>query len=259
MSAALDTVPSFARVFEVVSGFAPASAEALERASLQRRFDRKYLIEAAEVPAVVAAVGDAYQVVLARDARFALYDTFYFDTPSLRSYHAHRRAKRPRFKLRVRNYIDRALSMLEYKEKTPRGDTRKLRWRREGLEPALTAADLALLEAEQPQLFDEGPLHFKARTVFHRLMLLGTRSVERATLDFNLELHCAGREKTIRETVVVEVKDSGRGGASPLVLALRQARARALPFSKYCMAVAMLGGERGNAFLPSIRAMQGHP
>lgn len=206
---------------------------------------------------MLASTGDEYRVVFARDAQFALYDTFYFDTPSLRSYHAHRRGMRPRFKLRIRNYLDRELSMLEYKEKTPRGDTRKLRWERPDLSTTLTPRDESLLLTARPDLLDEGALVFKARTVFHRLMLLGTRSVERATLDFNLMLACDGSEKLITEVVVVEVKDSGRGLASPLVQGLRQARARALPFSKYCMAVAMLGGERHNAFLPSIRAMEG--
>lgn len=249
--------PRGSAVAEIAAGFALASASDLDRAALQRRYDRKYLLSREVAADVLAAVRGDYRTVLAGDERLALYDTFYFDTPSLRSYHEHRRGRRPRFKLRIRNYIDRALSMLEYKEKTPRGDTRKLRWKRASMSESLTPADEALLADAVPGLFAEGPLHAEARTVFYRLMLFNARSVERATLDFHLTFERGGRRCAIDGAVVAEVKDGGRGAASPLVSALRQQRARAIPFSKYCVAVAMLGHERSNEFRPALRAIEG--
>jgi hypothetical protein len=229
----------------------------IERAALTRRFDRKFLLPANHTVNVIEAMGSDYRVVLARDERFALYDTVYFDTPSLRSYHDHRRGRRPRFKLRIRNYVDRDLSMLEYKEKTARGDTRKLRWKRPEASTVLTDADIALLREAVPELFSEGALVSQARTVFYRLMLLNTHTIERATLDFNLVLERGSERCALHSLVVAEIKDSGRGATSPLVAALRKHDARALPFSKYCIAIAKLGHERANAFLPSLRAIEG--
>lgn len=249
--------PRTGAVADLAATFAVASASDLGRAALERRFDRKFLLPAARALDVVAALANDYRVVLARDERLALYDTVYFDTANLRSYHDHRRGRRPRFKLRVRNYIDREISMLEYKEKTARGDTRKLRWRRPEMTAELTSADRALLLDGVPRLFAEGELVPQARTVFHRLMLVNARSVERATLDFQVTLERGEARRSVDSVVVVEVKDVGRGPASPLVSALRQHQARLQSFSKYCMAVALLGGERANTFRPSLRAIEG--
>jgi hypothetical protein len=257
VSAALRLSPRAAAVASVAAGFDPATASELERVGLTRRFDRKFLLRVEDAAEVVAAAGRDYRVVLARGERFALYDTIYFDTPSLRFYHDHRRGRRPRAKLRVRNYVDRELSMLELKEKTSRGDTAKLRWERPSMSAELTGLDVERLRKARPGLFSEGALVEQARTVFYRLMLVNVASVERATLDFGLSLERGDERCALDGTVVVEVKDGGRGTQSPLVAALRQRGARALPFSKYCMAVALLGHERANAFRPALRAIEG--
>lgn len=242
---------------EAADRFDVADPRDLERASLQRRYDRKFILRADRAASVLATVGDDYRVVLAGDERFARYDTMYFDTPSLRCYHDHRRGRRPRYKVRIRNYLDRALSMLEYKEKTGRGDTRKLRWRRPCLDATLSAADEARLREGAPGLFAEEALVPQARTVFYRLMIISKHSVERATLDFQLVFERGDARATLDALTVAEVKDCGRGAASPLVSALRGAQARVLPFSKYCVAIALLGHERANAFMPSLRAIEG--
>ncbi len=256
MSAALVHTPRVAAVIAAAAHFEVADSAALERMALQRRFDRKFLLGAEHAPAVVGALDRDYHVVLARDERLALYDTMYFDTPSLRCYHDHRRGRRPRFKVRIRNYLDRELSMLEFKEKTAQGDTHKARWKRETMCTELTPGDLAHLAEARPGIFSEGGLVPQARTVFRRLMLLNTRSVERATLDFDLSVGRGSEPVSLAGVVVVEVKDVGRGTSSPLIAALRRYNARALPFSKYCVAIASVGNERSNSFLPSLRYLE---
>ncbi len=253
----LERSPRTGPLAAVAQRMVPATAQELDRAALTRRYDRKFILGAGLAERVLSAITDDYRVVLAGDERFALYDTVYFDTPSLRSFHEHRRGRRPRFKLRIRNYLDRDLSMLEYKEKTARGDTRKLRWERASLDTTLGGEDLARLRKSVPSLFAEGDLVPAARTVFYRLMILNTASVERATLDFNLVLEHGGQQRTLDHIVVVEVKDLGRGASSPLVAALRAHHARANSFSKYCLAIAQLGNERTNTFRPSLRAIEG--
>ncbi len=257
MSAHVAFSPRVAAVAGAAAGFTPATKHELERAALTRRYDRKFLLDIGGAAAVVSAAGHEYRVVLARGERFALYDTIYFDTPSLRFYHDHRRGRRPRVKLRIRNYIDRELSMLELKVKNSRGETQKDRWERPEMTSELSDLDIECLRGARPGLFSEGSLVAAARTVFYRLMLINANTVERATLDFGLTLERGSDRCSLDGTVVVEVKDGGRGARSPLVSALRQHGARALPFSKYCMAVALLGHERANAFRPALRAIEG--
>ena len=91
----------------------------------------------------------------------------------------------------------------------------------------------------------------QARTIFSRLMLIGQRSLERATMDFSLVLERDQRRRPVN-FVVVEVKDTGRGAHSPLVLALRAAHARQRSFSKYSVAVASLSDERTTSLRPLV-------
>jgi hypothetical protein len=230
----------------------------LERSALQRRFDRKYLLPLDAAPALLDAVAGDYRVVLAEQARFALYDTQYFDTDDLRCFHDHRRRRVPRSKVRVRHYVDRGFSVFEIKTRTARGDTKKSRWDRDGTSLAMTDAEQALVARAARSLTGRGPLVPQARTVFRRLMLVSARSVERATLDFDLVLSRRERSHVV-PFVVVEVKDTGRGGPSPLVLALRAAGARLRSFSKYSVTVAALSDERITTLKPLVSALSRGP
>lgn len=239
------------RLVDAAAQIEVATPEDLQRASLQRRFDRKFLLPMEAAAPLLELVADDYRVVLAGEARFAKYDTMYFDTPNLRFYHDHRRRRRPRVKVRVRHYVDRGFSMLEVKQKTVKGDTVKHRWERASNELALTEQEQSLLATTVPYIASCGPLVPQARTVFSRLMLIGTSSIERATLDFALQLEHGPRARPVN-FIVVEVKDTGRGAQSPLVLALRAAHARQRSFSKYSVAVASLSNERTTSLRPLV-------
>jgi hypothetical protein len=259
VSAAIVDASGLGMLAAIIAEYDAAAPADLERLSLQRRFDRKFLVPSATIGEVLRSIREDYRVVLAGAQRFAHYDTWYFDTPTLRFYHDHRRRRSPRFKVRIRNYADRNLSVLEFKEKTSRGDTSKRRWERSELSRDLTPLDLERLASASPRVFAEGSLVPVARTVFYRLMLLNRRTVERATLDFNLALERDDQRRTLDSFVIVEVKDVGRGQASPLIAAVRRAGGKSVPFSKYCAAVALLSGERANTFRPTLRAFDGAP
>jgi VTC domain len=239
------------RLHAAASAIAVASPDELQRASLQRRFDRKFLLPLEAAAPLLELIRSDYHVVLAGSSRFAQYDTMYFDTPDLRFYHDHRRRRRPRVKVRVRHYIDRAFSMLEVKQKTVKGDTVKHRWDRSTNALMLTDAEQARVADAIAPIEAHAALVPQARTIFSRLMLIGQRSLERATMDFSLVLERDQRRRPVN-FVVVEVKDTGRGTHSPLVLALRAAHARQRSFSKYSVAVASLSDERTTSLRPLV-------
>src|SRR5690606_37665419 len=68
-----------------------------------------------------------YHILLAGGAGWARYETCYFDTPDLLTFHEHIRGRRPRVKLRIRHHLDRRRSFLEVKRKTNGGKTEKVR------------------------------------------------------------------------------------------------------------------------------------
>ncbi|MCZ2836582.1 polyphosphate polymerase domain-containing protein [Modestobacter sp. VKM Ac-2985] len=104
-------------------------AELVDRAALQTRVDRKYLLTVTAAEAVVAGLAEAEQLrVLAEgEQRAFCYASQYLDTPELTGFHLAARGRRRRFKVRVRTYLDSGDSFLEVKTRGSRGQTVKER------------------------------------------------------------------------------------------------------------------------------------
>jgi len=102
-------------------------AELVERAALQTRIDRKYLLPLAAAEQVVAGLAGSARVLQIGGRRDFGYSSLYFDTPELTSYHLAARGRRRRFKVRRRTYTDTGQSYLEVKTRGGRGSTVKER------------------------------------------------------------------------------------------------------------------------------------
>jgi hypothetical protein len=101
--------------------------ELVERAGLQTRIDRKYLLPLAAAEQVVAGLAGSARVLEIGGRRDFGYASLYFDTPELTSYHLAARGRRRRFKVRRRTYLDTGQSFLEVKTRGGRGSTVKER------------------------------------------------------------------------------------------------------------------------------------
>lgn len=102
-------------------------AELTERAALQTRFDRKYLLPLAEIPHLIAGLDRTDQVLEIDGRRSFRYESIYFDTADLISFRLTARRRRRRFKIRTRTYLDSGLCWLEVKTEGTRGGTVKQR------------------------------------------------------------------------------------------------------------------------------------
>ncbi|QJW38237.1 polyphosphate polymerase domain-containing protein [Cellulosimicrobium protaetiae] len=103
--------------------------ELVDAAALLTRVDRKYVLP---VDDAVAVLDDLARVTAARvleidGARSAAYESVYFDTPDLASFHLTATRRRRRFKVRTRTYLDSGASFLEVKTRAARGTTLKQR------------------------------------------------------------------------------------------------------------------------------------
>jgi hypothetical protein len=103
-------------------------------ASLQTRVDRKYAVpqEVAELALAEIAEREETQVLTIGEERCFGYESLYFDTPELTSYHLTACGRRRRFKVRRRTYLDGGVSYLEVKTCGARGVTVKDRVLLEG-------------------------------------------------------------------------------------------------------------------------------
>lgn len=227
---------------------------------LQRRFDRKYVIESSALPRLLGGLRRDIRVLEIEGRRSSSYTSVYFDTPELRTYHDHLKRRRRRFKIRTRHYGDPARVMLELKCKGRRGQTVKHRWPHPGsapdrLGPQAEALISRALDEEYGLTVPRG-LAPAAVTRYERVTLVNLDAAERITIDLGLSIAVDGRHVRLGAGhVVVETKAARwRGSATAALTALRLRPER---MSKYCVGIAASHETiRGNLWLPVLRRLR---
>ncbi|MCA0294771.1 MAG: polyphosphate polymerase domain-containing protein [Actinobacteria bacterium] len=219
----------------------------LDRAALQTRVDRKYLLDAAALPSVLDAVAGRVEVLSINGTRRFAYRSTYFDTPELDAFHLAGRGRRRRFKVRTRVYRQSGETWLEVKTRGPRGTTVKDRLPYDLADAGRLTADgrafiAGVLADNRVRDVDVTGLVPSLHTAYDRTtMLLGAGSVvSRATIDSGLVWRRPGSTvtSTVPGTVIVETK----GGSTPSVLdrALWRGGTRPSRVSKYGTGLAVL-------------------
>ncbi len=237
---------------ELIPAADPAMLEG--RANLDR-VDRKLVLSRAALSPLLDTIGQLYCAVPANGRHTATYQTTYFDTADLRCFHDHRRGKGRRFKVRVRDHVERALTFLEVKERTPAGRTRKHRLER----PFRSVLDLsgsdehAFVADSSP--FDPSELVPTVRVDCRRLTLVRPGSFERVTIDWDLSFvdPTRGARVDAEGLVIAELKSDG-AASSPAIGMLRAAGAYELSISKYCVGACLVSRAPGTQFANVLRA-----
>lgn len=213
-------------------------------AELLTRTDRKYVVSYPELDALVEHFAGSCSVLDVGGRRNFEYSTTYHDTPD-RRLHRDTAYRRPaRFKVRVREYADTGVAMLEVKEKNGRGRTVKHRVDvsevagpsvspHGALTPAMRAfvddvVDTDLTDRLEPAL----------RVDFWRTTLLADSGDSRCTIDLGLHSEDPDGNAVDPEFIVVETKSEYR--ASAFDRWLWSHRMRPAPLSKYCTSMAAL-------------------
>jgi len=236
-------------------GFPEASAGLLERRSLQRRVDTKFILDGSVLRRVLGAVAGRYALLWSANEPVATYRTLYFDTVDHQAIREHHRGRRPRHKVRVRHYLDRQLSFLEVKRKTSADTTVKARQAIAYSNERLSSTDKEFINAHNP--IDAGLLVSGLRTHFGRITLVGLKTEERATFDVQLSFAGPSGEASLPGVVVAEIKQARFMARSPVMLALRECGVRPAAMSKYCTAAMLLCPEISlNRFQPILRTLR---
>ena len=191
-------------------------------AELQTRVDRKYLLPASALPAVLAALPQGSEVLEIGGEQALRYASQYYDTPDLDSYFGAARGRRRRFKVRARTYVDSGGSFLEVKTRGGRSATVKERVPVEGdvLDGDAVAYAVDLLsDAGIPGAADlaarlEPVLVTRYRRATLLLPATADGDASRATIDLDLAwVGADGRTLTLPASVIVETKSGQRAGA----------------------------------------------
>lgn len=187
--------------------------ELVDAAALQTRVDRKYALTRRDAARVLARLDPATRVLELEGSRALAYESVYFDTPDLLSYRMAAHARRRRFKLRTRSYLDSARSYLELKTRGARSTTVKERIDYELAHRDILTADGRVYAHEaldgivaHPQELELVPTLV---TRYDRTTLYLPGSGSRATIDTRLSFE-GDRVLHTPDLVIIETKSASR-------------------------------------------------
>lgn len=217
-------------------------------AALLTRVDRKYVIEAGELEAVLTGPYDSgvagLRVLEIDGRRSSRYESTYLDTVDLDSWTSAAHCRRRRWKVRTRTYADTGERWLEVKTRGRRGVTVKERLPHDGDERlAVTEAACAWvrdrLGAAHVHDVDPGGLVATLHTSYARTTLLLAAGAGRATVDRDLRWVSGHGTAEVGDVLVVETK-SGTPRPGPLDRRLWELGHRPARISKYGTGLALL-------------------
>lgn len=209
-------------------------------AAFLTRSDRKYLVPASAVGALLTRIDRSTRVLEIDGRRYFGYTTPYFDDDLLTSYSGAACGRPNRFKVRTRLYIDSGLCHLEVKVRDGRGRTIKHRIDHEAaLLKQLTNSDRAWLRTF-PQIGSHADwLHHCITTRYQRVTLVLPDAAGRVTVDSDLVFALPdGRESAVPAYTVIETKGAGR--PTTLDRVLWRSGYRPVSFSKFAVGVSLL-------------------
>lgn len=209
-------------------------------AALQTRIDRKYALDATAAHGILDRLPKATRVLEIDGMRALAYESMYFDTPDLASFRMAAHARRRRFKLRTRAYVESDVAFLELKTRGARSTTVKERLPYDIRAcDELTADGRSYAEAALDDLhIDADTLDATLATRYRRTTLL-LAGGSRATVDTDLEWEdAAGGVLRRPDLVIVETKSAG--AASDLDRLLWAHGHRPATLSKYGTGLAAL-------------------
>lgn len=228
----------------------PISLEQMgARGELLTRTDRKYLLTRDSARSVLAGLQpDARLLTIAGRQEFR-YASTYFDTAALDSFHSTATARRRRWKVRTRSYLETGTTWIEVKTRGSRGRTVKERLALETTDLASTETDrlpevalafvanrLRAARVAVPHGLDLRPVLHTAYT--RSTVVLGEGTI-RLTIDTDLRWQLPdGLLATPGQAVVIETKTPG--AASSFDRALWAAGHRPTRLSKFGTGLTLL-------------------
>jgi hypothetical protein len=212
----------------------------VNRAGLLTRRDCKYLFSVKHVPGIIREISKEYQVLEIDSLRSHLYQTFYYDTPSLDMYLMHHNGRVNRHKIRVRKYGTSDNMFLEVKRKNSRGITVKNRVQTNGNRKTILSTEEEFLSSYTP--YQNETIEPVLENSFNRITLVRHDQSERVTIDYHIWFSSMNSEESLElpGIAIAEIKYLGHLSGSPMHMALRKAGITPNRFSKYCIGMAML-------------------
>jgi hypothetical protein len=242
---------------KALDGFSGISLEEVQRASLMRRKDSKYMFGFNQVPHLLEEASRHYRILEIDGIRSQNYQTFYYDTASRNMYLMHHNGRVNRHKIRFRKYGTSEDIFLEVKRKDSRGVTIKNRMQTRNSEASILSREEEFLSVYSP--YDDVEMLPVLENSFNRITMVSPDQDERITLDYHLWFSSMVSDETLEipGVSIAEIKFKDHLSGSVFHEALRRSRIIPRRFSKYCIGMAMLNPDlKQNLFKVRVRQVQ---
>lgn len=217
--------------------FAPLTLEQLNEASLQCRYESKYLFSNARLPQILNELKDDYYILEIEGIRQFQYLTRYFDTDDFRLFQDHHNGYGGRIKVRQRQYLESGQIFFEMKSKKAEIRTDKQRLQISKLSPELSNEELALINSSR---FESSQLELKLSNDFTRITLCNFARTERVTIDTAVKFRNEEKSIALNGISLMEVKQERIDLQSPAIKAMKRNHIFESSCSKYAIGASLL-------------------
>ncbi|WP_176489712.1 polyphosphate polymerase domain-containing protein [Mobilicoccus massiliensis] len=250
---------------EIVGRLDPIDLTELNaRAALQTRADSKYVLDRAQFDAFVARLEGRCDVLEIDGVRGQQYDTTYFDSAQLTSYHDHLQRRRYTYKMRTRIYVDTGLNVFEVKLRDGRGHTvkRKIDHADDAANVVGPRADAFFREVvrEAYGLDVTYPVQPVLRNRYRRFTLASRATPARTTVDVDLHMLRSADVVASMDPTLALVETKSAHGNGEMDRLLWDLGIRPMRVSKYCLGLELLHPHLSvNRYLPAMTRLFGPP
>lgn len=239
-------------IIECLKSFSSVTLSQINEASLQNRFELKYLFPKNLLPSLFESLKEHYSVLEINNIRCFRYDTCYYDTPDFQLYRDHHNGYQGRIKVRQRCYVDSNQIYFEIKNKTSEIRTNKIRVPIDKMNGILDEEQLKLIYTNR---FERNELKVVLNNNFRRVTLCDRNVTERITIDIGIEFQDENRCNSVKleNVVLMEIKLQKTSNRSIAILEMKKRYVFETSFSKYAVGVAYLNpGIKQNNLKPII-------
>lgn len=242
---------TIAAVERITPQYQAISLDEIQVYALQDRSDTKYLIRMVDIPSILSTFTSDCSILETNSHRISEYRTLYYDTPALDFYHDHHNGKRPRYKIRMREYQNTKDAFLEIKKKENEMRTIKNRLPIETVRSSLTSQMKSFLA----QFYEDDLVVLKPVlwNTFKRITLVNKNSCERITIDMGMKFFNKTNSLQLPHLAVIELKQIHFCRESIVIQILKEKGYQPISLSKYCTGIAFLNPDiKRNRFKQSF-------
>jgi hypothetical protein len=228
-----------ANLENILHKFSPIGLKEMNSVNLMNRIDSKYVFSVNKLERILDVAKDHYHILQLDYHREFFYTTTYLDSPDFMFFNQHINGKFPRYKIRYRHYEHSGQSFLEVKSKTNKNNTVKERIDYKPVGETLDSSGTDFVR--QFVKIDTSCLRPVLIDRFIRLTLVGLKTAERITIDYNLSFEDnSGKTVRLPLVAIAELKRERLNKQSLFTRLIKEFKVRKTGFSKYCLGISLL-------------------